>query len=95
MSSTTRSLRRHSASCSSCCRKIDGPHDALTLPGPVPAPDAVSLELLALAARANRAEMDARRVKAELRRQTGSRRRAMRTFVDLTAVRLRRSSARH
>ena len=76
-------------------RKIDGTHDALTLPSAVPAPDAVSLELLALAARANHAEVDARRAKAELRRRTGSRRRVVRTFVDLTAVRLRRAAARH
>ena len=76
-------------------REIDGRHDALALPRPVPTPGAVSLELLQLAARANHAEVDARRAKAELRRRTSSRRQVVRTFVDLTAVRLRRSTERH
>ncbi|MGZ4735144.1 MAG: sulfotransferase family protein [Acidimicrobiia bacterium] len=74
-------------------RSIDGPHDALELPKPVPEPGAVSVELLALAARANRAEGDARRAKMELRRRTGSRRNVVRTFVDLTMVRLRRRTS--
>jgi hypothetical protein len=70
-------------------REIDGPHDALTLPRPVPAPDPVSVELLDLARRAHRAEVDARQTKKELRRRHESGRRLLRAGYDLAKVRAR------
>ena len=75
-------------------RSIDGPHDAVELPKPVPEPDAVSVEQLARSRRARTAaEGDAWRAQMELRRRTGSRRNVVHTFVELTKVRLRRPAA--
>jgi len=70
-------------------REIDGPHDALQLPRPVSAPAPISLELLDLARRAYRAEVDARETKAELERRSESGRRLLRAGYDLAKVRVR------
>ena len=53
--------RRHSASSSRCCRELPPVSDSFTLPRPVPDPDPLSTELLALAGQVHVARRDERR----------------------------------
>ena len=79
--STTRSRRAPSASSSRCCATSTAPSKPFALPRPVPEPDPLSVELLALAGQLHVARRDARRARDELHQAVGSRRRLLRRLV--------------
>jgi hypothetical protein len=65
-------------------RELDGTSDRFSLPRPVPAPDPMSVELLALAGQVHVARREARHARDELQQAVGSRRRLLRRLVAQT-----------
>jgi hypothetical protein len=62
-------------------RELDGASERFALPRPVPEPDPLSVELLALAGQLHVANREARRARDELHQAVGSRRRLLRRLV--------------
>lgn len=62
-------------------RELDGTSERFALPRPVPAPDPLSVELIALAGQVHVARREARRARDELHQAVGSRRRLLRRLV--------------
>jgi len=65
-------------------REVDGVSERFALPRPVPTPDPLSSELLALAGQLYVARRDAKRARDELHQAVGSRRRLLRRLVGPT-----------